>query len=272
MCLFKPSPSFLGRGLDMDDVLSSNPAAFRMLRAFWKVSFMKFGDEENQAFKDVILKLNQDSLNNTGHHTVFRTTYAQTHARIQQRLSDLKYRLEVAPLLASCAEGNRLKHEMAIEAAILSQLSEAHKSTVQIFGTWDYLSHQVIASPFKPIDYMDKMDIFGYSYVSGFPPTKSRFLVIEVKKDDALEDDVEQLLKYVDWIKEEYCFGDYAMISAFVVAHCYDQSVIEHRQKTALRKYTIGRRPAKSLEWSNLRLVKYVYDPGSQELSFEVVA
>lgn len=26
------------------------------------------------------------------------------------------------------------------------------------FGTWDYVSHQVAASPFKPIDYMDKND------------------------------------------------------------------------------------------------------------------
>jgi hypothetical protein len=38
LCVFKPSPYFFKTGLDMDDVLSSNPTAFKMLRVFWKVS------------------------------------------------------------------------------------------------------------------------------------------------------------------------------------------------------------------------------------------
>ncbi len=62
LCIFRPAPYFFQTGVDMDDVLSSNPPAFRMLRAFWKVSFIKFDDEENQAFRDVILKQNQNIL------------------------------------------------------------------------------------------------------------------------------------------------------------------------------------------------------------------
>ena len=49
---------------------------------------------------------------------------------------------------------------MAIEAGLIHQLSIKDPQTCEIFGTWDYLSHQFIASPFKPIDYMDKMDLF----------------------------------------------------------------------------------------------------------------
>jgi hypothetical protein len=52
ICMFEPDPYFFVTGTDMDDVLSSNPAAFKMLRALWKVSFIKFDDEENQAFRD----------------------------------------------------------------------------------------------------------------------------------------------------------------------------------------------------------------------------
>src|SRR5260370_10494615 len=66
-------------------------------------------------------------------------------------------------------------------------------------------------------DYMDKMDLFGYSYVPGFKPTKSRFLVCEIKRDAAHLEDIDQLMKYVDWVRDEYCYGDYAMIRAFLV-------------------------------------------------------
>ena len=39
----------------MDEVLSSAPEKFKILRVFWKLSFIKFSDTENQAFKDIIL-------------------------------------------------------------------------------------------------------------------------------------------------------------------------------------------------------------------------
>ena len=83
-----------------------------------------------------------------------------------------------------------------------------------------------MASPFKPIDYMDKMDLFGYSYLPQFKPTKSHFLAGEVKKDAAKLEHVDQLMKYVDWVKDEYCFGDYSMINAFLVAYDFDKDVL----------------------------------------------
>ena len=58
ICLFEPDPYFFTLGIDIDDVLASKPAAFKMLRAFWKLSFIKFDDEENQAFRDIVLKRN----------------------------------------------------------------------------------------------------------------------------------------------------------------------------------------------------------------------
>lgn len=272
LCLFKPSPYFFSNGIDMDDVLSSNPAAFKMLRAFWKLSFIKFDEEENQAFKDVILKFNQESLQKPEEGgNIFASNYAQTHASISQKLSANNYTLDITPILSSCARGDGLRHEMAIEAGLLTQLSQNDSSTETVFGNWDYLSHQVIASPFKPIDYMDKMDIFGYSFVIGFSPTKSKFLVIEIKKDAASKDDVDQLLKYVDWVKDEYCFGDYSMVNAFLVAYSLDQSVVDHNRNVSVRSYTIGRRPAKSLKWSNLKLVKYTFDSRKGKLLFQTV-
>lgn len=68
LCIFRPSPSFFRNGIDMDDVLNSNPAKFKMLRAFWGLSFIKIDDVENQALTDIILKRNEENLlsgNNT---------------------------------------------------------------------------------------------------------------------------------------------------------------------------------------------------------------
>jgi hypothetical protein len=271
ICVFEPDPYFFTNGTDMDDVLSSNPAAFKMLRALWKVSFIKFDDVENQAFRDIILKRNQEVLVNPKESdAVF--TFTPSHARISERLSP-QHRISVgiSLVLLSCASGENLQHEMAIEAGILHQLAVKDKHTTQIFGEWDYLSHQVIASPFKPIDYMDKMDLFGYSYVPGFKPTRSKFLVGEIKKDMAKVEDVDQLLKYVDWVKDEYCFGDYSMINAFLVAQNYDQTVLNHKVEVGLRKYTVGVRPAHSLEWNTLKLVRYSYNPEASRLNFSLI-
>lgn len=272
ICLFEPAPHFFITGVDMDDVLSSNPAAFKMLRAFWKVSFLKFEDEENQAFKDVILKFNQDALQKPEVNIyVFETSHVETHQQIGEKLSQADYVLDVSEILSDCADGDYIKHERALEAGILFQLVSGDDNTILMFGSWDYISHQVVASPFKPIDYMDKMDIFGYRYIQGFKPTKSKYLVIELKKDTARLEDIDQTMKYVDWINNEYTFGDYSMISAFLVAHDFSDDIREYKKEFSVRKYTVGMKPAKSFEWNELKLIKYSFDSAEKKIRFNTI-
>ncbi len=92
----------------------------------------------------------------------------------------------------------------------------------------------------------------------------------EIKKDAAKIQDIEQTMKYVDWVKDEYCFGDYSMINAFLVAYDFDEDLTRHKQQVAVRKYTIGMKPAKSLEWRNLKLVKYSFDGSKEKLNFTI--
>lgn len=261
VCIFEPDPFFFISGIDMDDVLSSNPASFKMLRAFWKLSFIKFDDEENQAFRDIVLKRNQIQLSSPRvPNQIF--PYEPIHDRILDQVLTGDYSIGrgISAILSNCAVGEELRHEMAIEAGLIYQLAVRDPETCEVFGEWDYLSHQVIASPFKPIDYMDKMDLFGYSYIPGFRPTRSRYLVGEVKKESAREEDIDQLLKYVDWVRDEYCHGDYSIIHAFLVARDFPGNIIRHKHNVGLRKYTVGVRPAQSLEWTNLQLVRYTFD------------
>lgn len=271
ICLFRECPKFFRQGIDMDDVLASNPSEFRSLRVFWKLSFIKLDDDENQALKDVILRLNKDSIDSTDTNKVFLPDYSGFQDKIYQKLNS-SYQLNSKDILYYAANRDYIRHEMAIEAGILDQLTAGENNSIETFGHWDYLSHQVHASPFKPVDYMDKMDVFGYAYLPGFPRTKYKFLVIEIKRDAAFCDNVDQLMKYVDWIKEEYSYGDYSMIEAYLVAYNFSQEVIDHAQEIAQRTYIFGRRPARSKTWNNLKLIKYSFNETTKLLEFTTIS
>lgn len=260
-CTFEPSPYFFMNGIDMDDALNSNPSKFRMLRAMWKLSFVKIDDEENQALHDIILKRNEEEIfvgNNIFKYNI------KVHQNINNKVT-LKHRLTAYNLLNASSNNKLIKHEMAIEAALCEILVNDNNTP---FGKWDYISHQVVASPFKAIDYMDKMDVFGYRYIKGYE-TRSKYLVIEVKRDAAVIDVIEQIMKYVDWIQSEYAFGDYSMIEAYIVASEFSQEIIERRDRECVRNFTKGYRPTMPCTWNFVKLVKYSYE--ENKLKFEVV-
>lgn len=165
-------------------------------------------------------------------------------------------------ILQSSHNGNKIKHEMAIESALVDIISN-NKS--DIFGYWDYVSHQVIASPFKAIDYMDKMDLFGFKYINGFD-TISKYLVVEIKKDQATKDTINQIMKYVDWINGEYAFGDYGMIQAFIVAYDFSEDVVKYKNEICIRNYIKGKRPAIASTWNYVRLIKYRFENNKLQL------
>ena len=220
-CIFKPNPYFFKKGVDMDDALSSNPDKFKMLRALWKLSFIKIDDEESQALVDIILKRNEENIFNGN---------------------------------------NTFEYNNSLLRIVSDKVSEDYKLKS------DNVSHQVVASPFKAIDYMDKMDVFGYRYIKGYK-TRSKYLIVEIKKDAAKVDVVDQIMKYVDWVQAEYAFGDYSMIQAYIVASDFSEDVISHRNKKCIRNYTKGYRPTISCEWNFVQLVKYTYVDGKLEFS-----
>ncbi len=258
LCTFIPAPYFFMNSVDMDEALSSNPQKFKILRTMWKVSFIKIDDEEDKALQDVILKRNEDSI---VERTNIYTFSDCAHIEIENKVN-ANYRLNAYRILANAEAGNKIKHEMAIEAALCDILQKENDTP---FGKWDYISHQVAASPFKPIDYMDKMDIFGYRYIDGYK-TISKYLVIEIKRDTANEDVIDQIMKYVDWINQEYAHGDYSMIEAYVIASDFPKDVIEKRGQQCIRNFTKGYRPTQACTWNNCKLIKYSYV--NQDIAF----
>lgn len=94
------------------------------------------------------------------------------------------------------------------------------------------------------------MDIFGYSYIDGQKPTIGKYLLVELKKGAVTGQDLLQLMKYVDWIKNEYSNGEYSMISAFLVGYEFDQDCIDNLHTSVNRNYIHGVRPSTSKTWS----------------------
>ena len=151
---------------------------------------------------------------------------------------------------------------MALEAAVVYDLCH---NRVHALGAWDYVSHQVIASPFKPIDYMDKIDVLAMRYL---PNTKipCKYLVAELKKDVADNATIDQVLKYVDWVCSEYAYGDYEAIEACIIAAKYPEDIGAYYSEVVQRYYTLGSHPVRNKHWSNLKLLRYSYADG--ELSY----
>jgi hypothetical protein len=274
ICTFIPYPVFFRNGIDMDEILSSSPNSFKILRAFWKLSFIKFSDEENQAFKNILLRRNIDAIDNPNNGNTFDTNFQAYHNLINERTANNNlYALSIAPFLNTIVnENGSLRHEMAVEAAIIFQLTNKHPQTLNIFGGWDYLTRQVIASPFKPIDYIDKMDIFGYRYIVNQKPTISNYLVIEIKRNAVNAQDVLQLMKYVDWVKNEYAFGDYGMIKAFIVGFEFTDDALQVFENIVERKFIYGVRPSVSATWNDVKLISYSFNEQTNLLDFQIVA
>jgi len=133
--------------------------------------------------------------------------------------------------------------------------------------------NQYPASPQKPVRYMDRIDIFGYVEKTISPeaaPTVLRYKVVEIKRDEVTnEEDVNQLVKYVDWIAHTRAGGDYSLVEAYFVAHDYDDTVVRYVQDTLPKDFITPRRPYAPARWDQLQLIRYTYTGGMPALELQ---
>ena len=252
--LFKHAPYFFKNGADMDDILRFRPSAFRMLRAFQGVSFIKIDDEENRALKEYISLINEGGYNDI-ENNVFKFS-SDIHDRLKQK--DLSgYVMDINSALLDEDHRDDVISEMFVEASLLQTLTRNKDS---VLGHWDYLTQQLIASPFKPLDYIDKIDVYGYRYsvnYPGEPKLITKYLVIEIKKDKINGAAVDQVMQYVDWVCREYAAGDYSKISAFVVGAGAVKKIETIIKEKCQRGFIARSHPAVSDTWNDLSVIKY---------------
>lgn len=274
-CTFEPDPAFYASGLDMDEALSSSLDAFKMLPALQGTSFTKFDDKEDEAlFQAIMSKNKQTFMKGNPPELAFRWDGGETHRKLASN-PDLPKRLVSAIPLAiakGMPQAKRLVHEGALEAILIEKLASKDPATVEVFGDVDYLNHQVIASPKKPVEFSDWMDIFGTKMVSGLNGVVNYHVLVELKDEAATLDVVDQVMKYVDWVNRDYCKGEYSLIRAFIVASDFSDDVKTHAKKFCIRNYTVGFKPSEHRLWNDLKLIKYQFDPKTQTLSLKAVA
>jgi len=251
MCTFEPSPCFFKDGLDMDEILNYKPHCFRSVRAFWKRTFIKLDDEESRALREYFLiRLGDEILDEAKHFTY----EGSVHGKIREIKNFDDYLISPRDIVLSCQDAKGgLKHEMAIEASLIDTLIRGGCSDL---GKWDEVSHQVIASPFKPIDYMDKIDVLATKYIKG-SDVVGKYLVAELKKGKADNKTVTQLMEYVDWICETRAYGNYGVISACIIAKEYGHKLLRQIEQDINRTYLLGSHPAFTKQWSAVTFLKY---------------
>ena len=258
VCFFKKAPAFYREGLDMDEVLSYKPQCFKMIRALWKRSFIKLDDEEARALREIFIIRHLESGSK-----LFESGLSAHEKAKKKNLSNYVMRADDVWGRAYL-QNKRIAHEMAIEACVVSRLM----SGKSILGKWDYVSHQVIASPFKPVDYMDKMDVFAMKYNSKSDRIPCKYLVAEIKKETVTKEVVKQLMRYVDWVSANYAYGNYGLIEAYIIAPKFADDVETEIKKNAIRNYQMGSRSETPEPWQKIRLVRCSIESGELVLGF----
>ena len=253
ICFFEPEEQFFDVGVDMDEVLMYKPAAFKMLRAFQGSTFIKIDDEENRALKECIYLKNREN-------DKFFEYSDSEHIRISNmNLEKYIIKPEETISLEYNSDTNEINLEMLLEAGLVNRIVREGFEGQR----YDYVTHQVIASPFKPLAYIDKMDIFAYKYLEKYPDSHKpieKYMVIEVKKGKANSELLLQLMRYVDWISKEYAAGDYSLIKAVGVARGYRKGVQKVLEQECTRSYLSDIHPNKTSIWNDLTLYEYYFD------------
>lgn len=251
---FKPAPYFFTKGADMDDVLRYRPNAFKMLRAFQGVTFIKIDDEENRALKEYISLINEPAYENINANSF--PFSPDMHNQLAKR--DLSaHVMDINKALTQDENKEFIISEMFVEASLLQAIS---REACPVIGNWDYATHQLIASPFKPLAYIDKIDVYGFKYSQHYPDTPkliTKYLIVELKFDLLNKAALEQTMQYVDWICSEYASGDYSRIEAYVVGNRTVRNIDAIIADKCQRDYIVETHPVKTEKWNNLKVIKY---------------
>ena len=268
LILFKPAPFFFKKGVDMDDVLKYKPNSFKMLRAFQNRSFIKVDDEENRALREFISLNNEQFYNDIDSNTY---NYNDTIHRDLQDTDLSNYLMNIENAAMFDDNFKYVNSEMFIESLFMQKVI---RKDINIIGKWDYLTHQLIASPFKPINYVDWIDIFGYRFSTYYkyePKLISKYLLIETKKVKINKAAIEQTMQYIDWICKEYASNNYSLIDAYIICPGTVRNINEIISSVCERSFIIESHPAKPSKWNNIKIIVYSFNRALRTFDFNVL-
>lgn len=294
LCFFEPV-NYFPHAIDMDEALTTYPNAFKSIRVIQGRSFIKMDEEESQALYAVLEKANKILEDSPADWAppIFDVSKQQlANQKISTNPND--YIFSIESLLTTFPQyniensNNGIQEEMAIEAALIDYLNQGKSEEL---GRFDYVAHQVSASPAKPVEYMEWMDVFGYkasqSLLERSIPIMfaiDQYFVFEIKRDclklghqgtretkliQERKSVANQLMKYVDWIANNYANGKYSMVNGVIVAKDFDNQFINYCKEKCIRNYNSGYRNSAPATWDKIKLIKYSFD--GKAISFNLV-
>ncbi len=280
VCLFEPI-EYYPCAIDMDEALTAFPASFKTLRVIEQRSFVKLDDEEAQALFAILSKRNQ-STHEDRHDWEPPEFDNKKHKLALQRIKQnpAMYQFTAESIFSQFDVYNKdgISPEMAVEAALVAELNSGNSPLFDL----TYVSHQVSASPAKPVKYMEWMDVFGYHAAPSLLEQRiplhfaiDKYYVFELKKDSlklhynrkeepqTVKDRkavANQLMKYVDWVTKTFASGNYPMVKGVIIANDFDQEFIEYCRKNCVRNFNNGYRDSTPDKWHEIELIKYSFD------------
>ena len=292
ICFFEPV-SFFPNAIDMDEALMAYPDSFKSLRVIQGRTFIKLDDEESMALFSVLNRRNtavRAESCDWDPPEFDKSIHKSVKTKVEKAPESYRFSIESLLLNYQPWGENGIQEEMAIEAAVINFITRNHDGSV--FDKLEYVTHQVSASPAKPVEYMEWMDVFGYS-VSDYLVEQAipiqfaidKYYVMEIKRE-VLSLPISkrgkvtaqmrgsmavahQLMKYVDWVAKNYASGNYPMVKGVLIANGFDDNFIEYCKKMCIRNYNMGYRDALPAIWDSIELISYSFD--GKTISFKKV-
>ncbi|MDQ3690057.1 MAG: hypothetical protein M3406_08500 [Chloroflexota bacterium] len=285
---FVPDPCYFAEGIDMDEVLAAPGAeAAWGLRFFHQVSFKQLGEAETRLLTQVF----ERRFGNDGRPQEELVVEPATH---QPALDvSLHKPFSVSEMIRARPEayltGARVRYEELLHGLLIEELGRP-PGTDRLLSDAARLDvfHELAASPPKPPQWADAIDVMGTSSFpgggsSGSLPTSIHYQLLEAKRDDLAGDEsvydrrISQLMKYVDFIAHNYAGGNYAAVDAAYVAADFSPSILSrHREAldydagVSSRSYVLNpREDSPTRRWSAIKLLRYRWDGGAGELRLE---
>ncbi len=249
LCFFEPV-YFCPNAIDMDEALTTYP-----LRVIQGRLFIKLDNEEAMALFSVLNRRNDSFVEDSYDWQPPKfdnTMHEIAKTRLKEDPISYRFSIKSLPCNYQIWSDGGIQEEMVIEAAVMDHLTKNKDASV--FDELMYVTHQVSASPAKPFEYMEWMDIFGYS-VSNYLIEQAipiqfsidKYYVMEIKRGELSlptpkrvketkqmresKAVANQLMKYVDWIAKNYASGNYPMVKGVLVANGFDENFIEYCKK-----------------------------------------
>ncbi|MCX9074528.1 MAG: EVE domain-containing protein [Candidatus Methanoperedens sp.] len=142
------------------------------------------------------------------------------------------------PLTLDCDNNGRLKYEGYLNAWFMQAFAKGRLKS--LIGDYrDFLN-------FVPTSFNKVMDIF-LTHVTTIDSVDilHKFTCMELKAGMVSEDDLNQIIKYENWLIRKLADGDSEMVQSILVGIKFDDKVIEYRNKR------------KAIEEKTVRLIQY---------------